>query len=206
MFQRLLGEDYDYRTWNVAEGELPPGPEAADAFLVTGSPAGVYDDLPWIEPLEGFLRAASGRAALVGVCFGHQVMAEAFGGRVEKSPKGWGLGLQTYAVTERRPWMDGEDAIAVPGSHQDQVVEPPAGARVVAASDFTPFGALAYDGRRAISLQLHPEFEPEFAAALIEQRRARIGDAAADAAIASLAAPDDRARAGAWIRRFIEAA
>ena len=74
--------------------------------MITGSAAGVYDPLPWIAPLKDFLVSAKGRAKLVGVCFGHQVMAEAFGGKVIKSPKGWGLGLHAYEVVRREGWMD----------------------------------------------------------------------------------------------------
>ncbi|MFN3523483.1 MAG: type 1 glutamine amidotransferase [Phenylobacterium sp.] len=205
MFRALLGEAaYAYQTFDVAAGVLPGAVETADAYIVTGSSAGVYDPLPWIGPLKDFLVAVKGRAPLVGVCFGHQIMAEAFGGKVIKSPKGWGVGLHTYDVLGAEPWMDGAAPIAVPASHQDQVVELPPGARVIAASDFTPFGMLAYDDQRAISIQLHPEFEPAYAKALIEARRGtRYTDAEADAAIASYAAPDDRARVGAWIRDFL---
>lgn len=205
MFRRLLGEDaYDYAVFDVEAGGLPASPTAAEAWLVTGSSAGVYDPLPWIEALKDFLRAARGQAPLVGVCFGHQVMAEAFGGRVIKSPKGWGVGEQTYRVLRREPWMDGAGEIRLPGSHQDQVVEAPPGAEVIAASDFTPFGALAYRDQPAISIQLHPEFEPAYAIALIEARRgSRYSDAEADRAIASYGAPDDRARVGGWIRNFL---
>ncbi len=94
--------------------------------------------------------------------------------------------------------------IAIPASHQDQVVEPPPGARVLAGSAFTPFGMLAYEDQPAVSIQLHPEFTPAFAEALIESRRGtRYTDAQADAAIASLSAPNDCARVGDWIRRFL---
>ncbi|MCC7268647.1 MAG: type 1 glutamine amidotransferase [Caulobacteraceae bacterium] len=208
MFRALLGEAaYDYATFDVAAGELPTHPQACDAWLVTGASAGVYDPLPWIAPLKAFLVEAKGKAPLIGVCFGHQVMAEAFGGRVEKSAKGWGVGLQTYEVRQREPWMDDSDRLALPGSHQDQVVEQPPNTEVIAASAFTPFGMLAWRDQPAISLQLHPEFRPAYARALIEARRGpRYTDAQADAAIASYAAPDDRARAGAWIRRFLEQA
>ena len=204
MFEGLLGDGFDYRVIEVAGGEVLPHPQAADAWLVTGSSAGVYDDLPWIAPLKDFLWAAKGQAPLVGVCFGHQIMAEAFGGHVVKSPKGWGVGLQTYQVLRQRPWMDGAKTIAVPGSHQDQVVIQPPNATVIAGSDFTPFGALAYDDQRAISIQLHPEFDPLYAKALIENRRGtRFSEAQADAAIASLDGPNDRIRVGEWIRRFV---
>ena len=139
MFRRLLGEDrYDYAVFDVEAGELPARPQDCDAYLVTGSSAGVYDPLPWIGELKGFLRHAKGRAGLVGVCFGHQVMAEAFGGQVIKSPKGWGVGLQTYEVAAPQAWMDGGTGLSLAASHQDQVVAPPPGASVVAASAFTP--------------------------------------------------------------------
>jgi GMP synthase-like glutamine amidotransferase len=208
MFRRLLGEDaYDYTTFAVDEGELPASPKACDAYLVTGSSCGVYDPEPWIGELKDFLVAARGQAALVGVCFGHQVMAEAFGGKVIKSPKGWGLGEQEYQVLQRQPWMDGASAIRLPGSHQDQVVEAPPNTEVIAANTFTPMGALAWRDQPAISIQLHPEFEPAYAMALIEARRGSLyAEDEADRAIASYGSPDDRARVGGWIRNFLAAA
>jgi GMP synthase-like glutamine amidotransferase len=204
MFRRLLGpEAYDYATFAVDRGEWPGRVEQCDAYIVTGSPCGVYEPLPWIGELMDFLRHAKDRTPLVGVCFGHQAMAQAFGGAVVKSPKGWGVGEHEYRVVKREPWMDEAAVIRLPASHQDQVVTAPEGAEVIAASDFTPFGALRY-GDRAISIQLHPEFEPAYAVALIEARRgSRYTPEQADAAIASYGAPDDRARVGGWIRNFL---
>ena len=205
MFRTLLGEGaHDYTTYDVAGGQFPGEVEDHRAYIITGSSAGVYEPHPWIDPLKGFLQAARGRTALVGVCFGHQIMAEAFGGKVIKSPKGWGVGLHRYEVATRHAWMDEAATIGVPASHQDQVVELPPGAQVVAASDFTPFGMLAYEGQRAISIQLHPEFTPDYARALIETRRGtRYSDAQAEAALASYAQPDDRSRVGGWIADFL---
>jgi GMP synthase-like glutamine amidotransferase len=202
MFARLLGPEFETTAYDVRRGEYPAAAGDHPAYLITGSPAGVYDPLPWIAPLEDFLRAARGKARLVGICFGHQVMAEAFGGRVEKSERGWGVGLQDYEIWQRPGWMaDAPATIAVPVSHQDQIVALPADAEVLAANAFSPFGMLAYPGHGAISMQFHPEFEPDFARALIEARRDILPDA--DAAIASLAAPDDCPRVATWIRRFL---
>lgn len=204
MFEALLGDDHVYRVYDVQKGELPADPAENDAYVITGSSAGVYDPLPWIEPLKAFLVEARGGTPLVGVCFGHQIMAEAFGGKVVKSDKGWGVGLQAYEVSTHEPWMDEVRHVAVPGSHQDQVVELPSGARVLAGSTFTPYGILAYDDARAISMQFHPEFSPAYAKALIEARRGtRFTDEQADGAIASLSAPNDRDRIAEWIGRFL---
>ncbi len=206
MFMTLLGRyAYDWRVYAADEGEYPAAPEDCAAYIVTGSSAGVYENEPWIGQLLDWLRAAKGRTRLIGVCFGHQAMAQAFGGRVIKSPKGWAIGEQDYRVLRQEPWMDGAPAIRLPGSHQDQVMELPPGAEVIAASDFCPMGALAWRDQPAISIQLHPEFEPAYAKALIEARRGKVyADDEADRAIASYDGPDDRARVGRWINTFLE--
>jgi GMP synthase-like glutamine amidotransferase len=201
MFADLLGPGFEIESFDVQSGALPD-PGAHHAFLITGSPAGVYDPLPWIAPLMQFVQDAR-EAKMVGVCFGHQLMAQALGGEVIKSPKGWGAGLHRYRVVHREPWMNSVGEIAIPASHQDQVVAQPPNTDVVAASDFTPFAALAWTDRAAISFQFHPEFSADFAKALIAKRYDAVPNP--DAAIASLDAPNDRAVVGGWIRRFLEA-
>ena len=201
MFERMLGPGFAIDRFDVAVGELPADASAYDAYLVTGSRAGVYDPLPWIDSLKQFLRSITDRK-LVGVCFGHQVMAEALGGKVEKSAKGWGVGLQSYAIDGVEPWMDEVASIAVPASHQDQLVEQPPNTRVIASSPFTPYAGLAWTDRPAMSVQFHPEFEPAYAKALIEARREKMPDP--DGAIASLDKPNDRERVADWVRRFLK--
>jgi GMP synthase-like glutamine amidotransferase len=201
MFADLLGSAYELETFDVQAGKWPE-PAAHGAYLITGSPAGVYDPLPWIGPLMEFIRS-NRDAKMMGVCFGHQVMAQALGGQVVKSPKGWAAGLNRYDVLRPQPWTNGEREVAIPASHQDQVVAQPPGTSVVAASDFTPFAALAWMDRTAISFQFHPEFSPAYARALIEKRYERVNTPAA--ALASLDAPNDNQRVAAWMRRFLEA-
>jgi GMP synthase-like glutamine amidotransferase len=201
MFGRLLGPGFATRTYAVTEGELPGSPEDHAGYIVTGSPAGVYEEHDWIPPLTAFLRQAKGRAKLVGICFGHQLMAEAFGGRVEKSDKGWGAGLHRYEVRDPAPWMDPVPDFSIPVSHQDQIVGQPPASRIVAASPFTAYGVLAYEDQPAISFQCHPEFDPAFAKALVESRRDRLPDP--EAALSSLDRPNDGALVGSWLRRFL---
>ena len=201
MFATMLGAEFELETFDAERSELPD-PAAHSAYLITGSPAGVYEPLPWIAPLMEFIRNA-GHAKMVGVCFGHQIMAQALGGEVIKSPKGWAAGLQRYEVLRPQVWTNGERSVAVPASHQDQVVVQPPRTSVVAASDFTPFAALAWEDRPAISFQFHPEFSPTYAKALIKKRYDRVN--APDAAIASLDAPNDNEHVAGWIRRFLTA-
>jgi len=201
MFAKMLGPEFDVKVFDVESGEFP-NPADHDAFLITGSPAGVYEDLDWLPGLFDFIRAAR-NSRMVGVCFGHQAMAEALGGHVEKSKKGWGAGLHRYTVTRPEPWLDGAREIAAPASHQDQVVVQPPNTEITVSSDFTPYAGLAWTDRPAISFQFHPEFSPAFAKALIAERYDRVPNP--DAAIASLDAPDDNQRVAGWIRRFLKA-
>jgi len=209
MFRTMLGDGFEAVSFDVAHGAWPDRPEAFPAWLITGSSAGVYDERPWIAPLMAFLCAAKGRSAMIGICFGHQIMAQAFGGQVIKSPKGWGIGLHRYTVQTLQPWMEPgverESEFAIPASHQDQVVAVPSGAVVTASSAFTPYAGLAYDDGRSISFQGHPEFAPAYAATLITTRRGSLfPEDQAAAAITSLDEPNDRGLVAQWIRTFLQ--
>ena len=110
------GDEFTFEYWPVTEGGIPDNPSRCDGWLVTGSRHGVYDDLPWIAPTGAFLRnAIEADRPVLGICFGHQLLAHALGGRVEKSDRGWGIGVQEYNVVRRPPWMSAApDRIAVP--------------------------------------------------------------------------------------------
>lgn len=204
MFATLLGDGFETTTFDVQNGEWPDS-VAFDGAIITGSAAGVYEDDSWIGALLDWIRAARGRTRLVGVCFGHQAMAQALGGRVEKSERGWGVGLHRYEVVGAPAWMrPAASTVSIPVSHQDQVVEVPADVRVTLRSDFTPYAGLAW-GDDAVSFQGHPEFPPAYAGELTAGRRGRIDPELVDRALESLRGPDDREGVAIWIRGFFAA-
>lgn len=190
---------------DIVAGESPPAdPDAYDGYIITGSRHGVYEDLPWIAPLEEFIRkAAQRRTPNVGICFGHQLIAQAFGGRVEKSSKGWGLGMRLYEP--RTGWTDtqGNGApMIVPSANQDQVIKAPATARVIMGSSFCPLGGLEHPGC-AVSMQFHPEFTVGYLEALITSRRGEvIPEHEAALGLSTISGGDDGcSRMAKWIVR-----
>ncbi len=210
MFVRLLnGRDLEleFEYFAVVDELFPESVDQCDAWLITGSRHGAYDQLPWIPRLEQFiLEAVDKKIPLVGICFGHQIIAQALGGKVIKSEKGWGLGVQEYKVTNPASWMNGalDQEVAVNAIHQDQVIEVPEGAEILASSDFCPNAMLAY-GDMIFTVQPHPEIEHDYQADLIEARRGQpFEDNLADTALASLAQPIDNHQVADWIIDFLK--
>ncbi|MEK7264493.1 MAG: gamma-glutamyl-gamma-aminobutyrate hydrolase family protein [Pseudomonadota bacterium] len=207
MMERMLAPlapHLSFTTYPTFRDGALPSPADFDGLLITGSPAGVYEDHRWIAPLENLVRnAASAGKPQVGICFGHQLMAKAFGGEVNKSDKGWGVGVHHYEVTGESSWMSpAPAAISCAVSHQDQVLSPPPGAKTIAGSSFCEYGALAYAQGPAISFQMHPEFEHDYASDLIGIRRNRFGEELSDEGLASLKKRSDRGVIAQWIVNF----
>ncbi|WP_299354561.1 type 1 glutamine amidotransferase [uncultured Shimia sp.] len=163
MFVKLLGDQgFEFEVFSVVDNQFPASIEDADGWLITGSKHGAYEDHDWIPPLEDLIREIANIGdPLIGVCFGHQIIAQALGGKVEKFAGGWAVGRQTYDF--------GGVEMAFNAWHQDQVTERPEGAVVLASNDFCENAALIY-GDQILTIQPHPEFGAAFIDGLINTR------------------------------------
>ena len=163
MFQKWLDPVFpeaDFTALAIHAGATLPQPDDFDGYLITGSRHGAYDPLPWIAPLSDFLcQLRDLRIPVGGICFGHQIMAQAYGGHVEKSAHGWILGAQSYHERSIKT------ALAF---HQDQVITPPPGVKYSTGNDACPFGRFEYQ-HPALSVQYHPEFSSAYVEALLDK-------------------------------------
>ncbi|CUH76384.1 type 1 glutamine amidotransferase [Tropicibacter naphthalenivorans] len=196
MFQRLLADQgFEFQTFSVVNGDFPASVDDADGWLITGSRHGVYEEHPWMAPLEQLIRDIyAADKPLIGVCFGHQIIAQALGGKVEKFDGGWSVGPKDYQ------FADGVKTLHA--FHQDQVITPPEGAQTVAHNDFCAHAALLYPGK-AYTVQPHPEFQDGFMRDLLELRgKGVVPDDRLQAATTRTGTPLDSAEIAQQFARF----
>ncbi len=194
-----------YRTWAARDGELPPDPLAADAWVLTGSVASVTQPEPWMERTADALRQrhAAGRA-LVGLCFGHQLIAQALGGAVGLNAGGFRLGVADTALAAQEAWMDPPlPHLSLFAAHEDQVQQPPPGARVLGGNAFCPVGAYAI-GQHVLCTQYHPELTRPFMRDLLASFGHKFGAQVVARAATEIEQPVDAALFMHWVARFVE--
>lgn len=211
-FERLVGPhlDAEFITVAIVDGEVADSPQQADGWIITGSRSGAYEDEPWIAPLEAFLREClTDKVPVVGICFGHQILAQAMGGKVVNSEKGWGFGINSYQLLDQPDWLNEiSESFSIPAIHQDQVVEVPDSAHVFATSEFCPIAGLVYgdiDTPIAMSIQPHPEMSAEFVADIAEERLQHIiSPEIVKPGLRSLEKPADQVAWGKTIATFLQ--
>ena len=207
MFIELLGTrdpTLEFVVYDVMIGEYPTDLDEVDAYLMTGSKFSVYEQEAWIIELQAFVaRLVDAGKKLVGICFGHQMVARALGGVAEKAAAGWGVGLHQHVFHERPAWMDdGPAEFSVVVSHQDQVLEPAPGSRTLAGSEFCP-NAVCQLGDQVLTFQGHPEFVPAYSREIMEFRRELIGEDNYHNGLRSLAESPETDRMAHWILTFL---
>ncbi|QSX34229.1 glutamine amidotransferase [Shewanella avicenniae] len=209
MFQRMFAEAgiaVHSDIFSVIEGIYPDAPEQYDAMLITGSKADAFSDEPWIIQLKQYLqqRFAQGQK-LLGICFGHQLLAHSLGGVVQRAAQGWGVGIMDYHWCELPTWAAIEQPrVSLICSHRDQVVTLPAEAKLLAKNDFCPNAAFYIDSR-VLAFQPHPEFTKPYAEALLRKRWQDIGEDKAATALVSYQAEHQGQQIAQLMASFIRA-
>ena len=198
----LAPHNIELTTYRCDESQMPSSLSEQDGWLCSPSRLSVYDDIDWLRDVEQLLRdMVATETPYVGICFGHQLMAQALGSTVAKADFGWGIGAKHYDIVEQQPWMDSADQIVLAASHQDQVQSLPNGARLLATADYCPIGGMLI-GARAWTLQVHPEFSPALADSLLATRLALFGEEKANTARDTLSEPLQQDRIAGWISNF----
>ncbi len=209
MFTRMFdaaagGRELTYKVYEAMNGELPGEISADELYLITGCNLGVYDEIDWIKELLTWIAEADrAKALLVGICFGHQAVAEALGGKVVRSEKGWGIGIRESVITD--PSMQEyfpHKTLRLLYNHHDQVVRLPRGAVVVAESDFCPYESMRI-GNHILTFQGHPEYVSQYEEHLIRNFADGEPESVKLAALRSLSQMDHQGIAVAeWILRW----
>lgn len=207
MFEQLFAQQpvpAQFSVYNVVEGHYPPDSEHFDAYLVTGSKADSFGDDPWIQVLKTYLLDRYRRGhKLLGVCFGHQLLALLLGGKTERAEQGWGVGVHRYRMVSQPAWMDPPlDELQLLISHQDQVTRLPDNATLLASSDFCP-NAAYHIGDQVLCFQGHPEFVHDYSRALLELRQQHLGEQIYQGGMASLSGEQQGNRVAEWMMRFV---
>lgn len=207
MFQSLFNNvdpALSFETYDVKHGKYPNSIHECDGYVTTGSKASVYDNEAWIKNLRDYIIYLNQHdKKLLAVCFGHQLVAEAFGGKTEKSPKGWGVGIHTVQVHVKKSWMQFErDTFNVIVSHQDQVTQLPDNAELIAGNTFCP-NSMFQLGDNILTIQGHPEFGKKYAETMMHYRADKLGETAVREGIESLKKPVDDLIIAKWFVAFL---
>ncbi|UVJ42743.1 amidotransferase [Pseudomonas sp. LS1212] len=207
MFEQLFARQpiaAQFSVYNVMHGDYPGEDLQFDAYLVTGSKADSFGTDPWIETLKTFLLQRYERGdKLLGVCFGHQLLALLLGGKSERSTQGWGVGTHRYTLAHQAPWMSpAVEDLTLLISHQDQVTRLPENATVVASSEFCPIAAYQINDQ-VLCFQGHPEFVHDYSRALLDARQDKLGEQVYKTGMASLAQEHQGTTVAEWMMRFV---
>ena len=203
MFREFLPE-LEMTDFLLKKGEFPEKATDFDCYVVSGSRHSVYDELPWIARAKDLIQEIqqAGKYYL-GVCFGHQLLAEALEGKVAKAASGWMVGVHGFEVHGPQKWMQPpQPDFQVLMMCQDQVQQLPPGGKVLASSPVCPVGMFQV-GERMLGIQGHPEFTKAYERALLEDRMERIGPSVVQSALESLELPVDRALLADWMMGFV---
>ena len=200
------GVPWQFERFNTTQGHYPADFDAYDAVLLTGSKADSFSDEPWVRTLrERVTELLRQRKPLLGICFGHQLIAYCLGAEVGRAPQGWGLGRMGYEWVGPQPLKAdaASPSLNLLASHQDQVLTLPVGATLLARSEFCPIAAYAVDDR-VLCIQPHPEFVEDYTAWILQKRPSAVPAERHATVRAEMALPHDGLDVARYMQSFVE--
>ncbi|MES2880120.1 MAG: amidotransferase [Pseudomonadota bacterium] len=209
MCVRLLrdagAQGWSFDLFNTMQGQYPASFDDYDAVLLTGSKADAFSQEPWVLELRRHVEhLLQTKKKLVGVCFGHQLIALCLGAKVGRAPQGWGTGRMSYQWhAPEMAQSQGRTEVSLLASHQDQVFDLPPGATLLASSEFCPVAAFAV-GKEVFCVQPHPEFVEDYSAYLLNKRSEALGETHYTNSMNSLALGHDGLHVARMIVAFLE--
>ena len=202
------GVPWKFERFNTTRGDYPASFDDYDAVLLTGSKADSFSDEPWVKTLRAHVtELLKQRKKLLGICFGHQLIAYCLGAQVGRAPGGWGMGRMDYEWVGATPLEReaGDTAVALLASHQDQVMTLPVGATLQARSAFCPIAAYSVDDR-VFCIQPHPEFVEDYSAWILQKRPESVAADRREKVRADMALPHAGLDVARHMQAFIEGA
>lgn len=200
------GVPWEFDRFNTTRGEYPASFDDYDAVLLTGSKADSFSDEPWVQTLRGHVtELLKQRKKLLGICFGHQLIAYCLGAQVGRASKGWGMGRMDYEWVGATPLKRdaADNAVSLLASHQDQVMSLPVGATLQARSEFCPVAAYSVDDR-VFCIQPHPEFVEDYSAWILAKRPESVPAERREQVRADMALAHAGLDVARYMQRFIE--
>lgn len=194
---------FKYRVYMTIGGELPQDLDEQDAFMITGSPLSVLDNHIFTDDLMEFIRKCDvAKKPLMGACFGHQAIAVALGGKVERSKCGYNVGVEDTVFHAVRPWMTPEHHILpMYVFHEDEVTELPEDCDILGSSNKCKITSFA-KSNHIFTTQGHPEFSHDFMSTVLGFCKSKMSKVVADAAWDSLAREQHGSIFAQWAANF----
>lgn len=202
MFARLFPE-FNFVLYDVCKGHFPEDVKECEIYMCTGSFRSVYDDIDWITQLKSVIREIyEQKIFFIGCCFGHQLIGEALGGKVQKAPTGWCVGIHQFEIQKQKEWMPlGASSFNILMLCQDQILELPPHSQVLASNALCPVGVIQV-GETMLGFQGHPEFSKGYDTILMQNRS--IGADIVKKGLASLELEIDTTVFRDWIFGFLK--